>query len=58
MLVESQEPGERMKGVSPSERGLTLHTRTPAPAATIAAVVETLNVSFPSPPVPTRSAQP
>jgi hypothetical protein len=30
---------------------------TPAPAATIAAVVETLNVSWPSPPVPTMSTQ-
>lgn len=33
----------------------TLQTMAPAPAATIAALVETLNVSWPSPPVPTMS---
>jgi len=45
-------------GVSSANFGfwsLTLYTLAPAPAATIAEVVLTLNVSWPSPPVPTIS---
>jgi hypothetical protein len=49
---------ERTSGVGNANFGfwnLTLYTLAPAPAATIAEVVLTLKVSWPSPPVPTIS---
>ncbi|KAM9918978.1 hypothetical protein OXX59_008272 [Metschnikowia pulcherrima] len=52
-LRRSPDPEEDVEALPPC-----LQTLRPIPAATIAADVETLNVFFPSPPVPTMSMKP